>query len=133
MPQQTTTIDSWKSSRRHSVTLPSGVRVEIEIPNLALLIKTGRLPNHLVEAAIESQSKKRVTREDLEDQHEFYTHLIPLTVVEPALTVDDVDDLPQEDVEMIAEFALRLRDTDAVYHHIGGLETVDSFREVRGL
>ena len=130
---QNTTIDSWKSRKTHEVTLPSGVQVTVQIPNLALLIKTGKLPNHLLEQALELQTKSKVTKEDLEDQYELFRQLVVLTVLEPALTPEDVDELPFEDVEMLVQFAMRERDTDAVYHHLGGLETVESFRDFRGL
>jgi hypothetical protein len=128
-----TNIESWKSRKRHTVTLQSGAVVEIEIPNLPLLIKTGRIPNHLIEVAVKAQTATRITKEDVEDQYEFYRQLVALTVVEPELTADDVDSLPFEDVEMLVEFATRARDIDAVGHHLGGLETVDSFRDLRGL
>lgn len=129
----TTTVDSWKSAKTHQITLPSGTKVSIEIPNLPALMKTGRIPNHLVEAAIELQGKQRITPQDLEDQYEFVKQIVVLTVKEPAISDADVDDLPFEDLEMIVQFAMRERDTDAVYHHIGGLELVESFRDVRGL
>ena len=128
-----TTLADWKSAKSHTITLPSGVQVGIVIPNLPLLIKTGRLPNHLVEAAVELQGKKKITAQDLEDQYEFIRQVVAITVVDPDLSLDDVDELPFEDLEMIVQFAMRERDTDAVYHHIGGLEQVESFRDVRGL
>ena len=133
MSQTHATVDSWKSAKTHTITLPSGTKVGIVIPNLPLLMKTGRIPNHLVEAAVELQGKRQITAQDLEDQYEFVKTVVVLTVQEPFISEDDVDELPFEDLEMIVQFAMRERDTDAVYHHIGGLELVDSFRDVRGL
>lgn len=129
-----TKLEAWKTGhKRHKITLPSGMEVSIEIPNLPLLIKTGQLPNHLIEAAVEMQGKRKITAKDLEDQYEFIKQIVVLTVKEPDVVEADVDDLPFEDLEMIVQFAMRERDTDAVYHHIGGLEQVESFRDVRGL
>jgi hypothetical protein len=56
-----------------------------------------------------------------------------LTVVEPKITIDDVPELPYEDIEMLAELATRQRDLDAVGNHIGGLHEVEAFRTFRGL
>ena len=38
-----------------------------------------------------------------------------------------------EDVQMIVQIALRQTDMDAVGHQLGGLETVESFRQFRDL
>jgi hypothetical protein len=54
-------------------------------------------------------------------------------LVTPKITEDDIDDLPIEDVEMLAGFAMRTNDIDAIGHHLGGLETHRRFRELRGL
>ena len=43
----------WKNSRRHTITLPSSAEVDVEIPNLPQLIKTGQIPNNLVDAALD--------------------------------------------------------------------------------
>lgn len=130
-----TTKAAWIKRKRHEVTLPSGTEVAIELPNLPLMLKTGQIPNHLVDAAIEQQNagSVTVTREMIESQHDYYAFLVSQTVKEPEVTPDDVKELPYEDVEMIVEFANRLRDMDAVYKHLGGLETQASFREFRGL
>jgi hypothetical protein len=133
-----TTKASWKKAAVHEgVTLPSGTIVSIKLPNLALMIKTGQLPNTLIDAAVKQQNTNseslEVTREMIEDQWEFYSFLVVHTVVEPAITEDEIADLPVEDVEMLVELATRQRDMDAVYNHIGGLDKLDSFRKFRGL
>lgn len=126
---------AWIKAKRHEVTLPSGTEVSIELPNLPLMLKTGQIPNHLVDAAIDQQNAGTVTvtREMIESQHDYFAFLVSHTVKDPEVTPEDVKDLPYEDVEMIVEFANRLRDMDAVYKHIGGLEKQSSFREFRGL
>lgn len=131
--QSNSNLNQWKSAKRHTVTLHSGAVVEFEVPNLPLLIKTGRIPQPLIEHALSLQTKTKVSKEDIEDQYEFYRVLVPLVVKVPELTPEDVDLIPFEDVEMIVEFATRQRDIDAVGHHIGGLEKIESFRELRGL
>lgn len=131
---QKLTKTAWKARKRHTVILPSGVEVQIELPNLPLLIKTGRIPNELIQQAVKTAAAPdEVTREQIEEQYDFYRTLVVLTVKDPELTPEDVDELPFEDVEMIVEFATRARDMDAAYRHLGGLEKVDSFRDFRGL
>lgn len=134
MSQKKTSIEGWKARSTHEgVTLPSGAVVSIRIPNLPLLAKTGRLPNELVQIALELGQKKKITQDDLEQQVDLTNTLVSLTVIEPALGPDDVPELPFEDQEMVVEFALRMRDLDAVYHHLGGLETIESFRDARSI
>jgi hypothetical protein len=132
-PQAVTNKDEWKALRRHEITLPSGAQVEIEIPNMPVLIKAGRIPNRLIQTVIQFQSASRVTQEMLEEEADFTNLIVSLTVKSPELTPEDVPDVPYEDQSMIVEFAMRARDMDAVGHHLGGLETVESFRDVRGL
>jgi hypothetical protein len=132
-----TTKASWKKAAVHEgITLPSGTVVSIKLPNLPLMIKTGQLPNTLVEDALASQSTSAgttVTREMIEQQWDYYSFLVSKTVVEPAITQDEVAEIPAEDIEMIVEFATRQRDIDAVYSHIAGLDKLDSFRKFRAL
>jgi hypothetical protein len=52
-------------------------------------------------------------------------------VAEPDITPEDVPDLPVLDRDMILEFALRQRDTDAVGHQLYGLEKLDSWVRFR--
>lgn len=122
---------AWKKAKYHDVTCPSGTVVTIQIPNLPALIKAGRVPNELLDAAIGAGPDTEVTREMIEKQADFYAYLISITVTEPSVEPHEVGDLPYEDVEMIASIALRQRDMDAVYKHIGGLDKVASFRNFR--
>ena len=129
-----TTLAGWKKAKRHAVTLPSGVQVQVEIPNLPALIKTGQIPNDLVDLTIKAaQGDLIVSKELIEQQADFTSKLVALTVKEPEITEDDVADLPYEDCELIVEVATRQRDLDAEGHHIGGLEKSADFRKFRGL
>jgi hypothetical protein len=133
-----TTKTSWAKAKRHEVTLPSGTVVTIQIPNLSLMLKTGNIPNNLVEAAVEQQNavasgNPQITREMIEQQWDYSAFLVSKTVAEPAVTPEDVAELPTEDVEMLVEFATRQRDIDALYQHIGGLDKLESFRKFRSL
>lgn len=125
----------WQKRRVHEdVVLPSGARVDVEIPNLAKMIEAGNIPNKLVSVAVSLQGASKLTPEVLKDAWEFAKFIVPEMVVNPAdLTPDDVDDLPYEDVELLVAFASRSTDMDAVGRHLGGLHTVQSFRDLRGI
>lgn len=127
---------AWKAAKRHKAILPSGFEVEIELPNLAQMVKTGQIPNNLIDAAVRVATgdvPDKVTPELLAEQAEFYNKLVVLAVKDPEITEEDVEDLPYEDLEMIVEIATRQRDMDAAYRHLGGLEKVESFRAFRGI
>ena len=134
-----TTKTSWKKAAVHEgVTLPSGTVVSIKLPNLGLMLKTGQIPNTLIDAAVKAQNtvgsdSPEITREMIEDQWEFASFLVSKTVVEPAITQDEVEEIPAEDIEMLVEFATRQRDIDAVFRHISGLDQLESFRQFRSI
>lgn len=129
-----TTLASWKKAATHPVTLASGTEVDIKVPNLPELVASGDFPNHLVDVAIDVASgETKVTAEEVKSQAEFYRHLISKTVVNPAVTPDDVKDIPFEDIELLASIATRQRDVDALGHHIAGLEKNADWRRFRGL
>lgn len=134
MPAPKTTA-AWKKAKTHDVMCPSGTQITIQIPNLALLAKTGQIPNALIASAVKVlEGEQDLTPELLGDQWEFYSKLVLATVVIPDdLSEADVSDLPYEDVEFIVEVASRQRDLDAEGSHIGGLEASAKFRAFRGL
>jgi len=129
------TLAQWKKNKRHLVTLPSGTQVEIEIPNLPQMLKVGQIPNNLVDVAVQvaSGQQRKVTKELLVEQADFYHKLAAMTIKEPAVSEEDIPELPYEDIEMVVEMATRNRDLDAVGHHLAGLEKSDEFRTFRGL
>ncbi len=126
-------LAAWKKAKRHPVTLPSGFEVEIEIPNLPLLVKTGHFPNDLVDAAIGAIQRQEITKELVDQQSDFYHKLVALTVKSPEITEEDVVELPYEDIELLVELATRNRDVDALGRHIAGLHTSREWRKFRGL
>ena len=132
------TKTGWFKAKRHEgVTLPSGTVVTLQLPNLSLMLKTGQLPNGLVEAAVAQQNavanNREITREMIENQWDYYAFLVSKTVVEPTISAEEVAEIPAEDIEMLVEIATRQRDMDAVYRHLSGLDTQESFRRFRGL
>lgn len=128
------TKTNWKKARVHEdITLPSGAKVDIVLPNLPALAKSGALPNELVEVATKAASTGEVPPDLLEQLDAYHKFLVVHTVHKPEITTEDVPELPAEDVDMLIQFATRQIDTDAIGHHLAGLETVKSFREFRGL
>lgn len=129
-----TSAEDWKARRAHrGITLPSGAVVDIELPNVQKLIKSGVLPNALLEAAIQHTNATKITSDMVSETWDYTTWIIPRMVLHPEITEEDVGDLPAEDVEMLASFAARTADMDAVGHHLAGLETLRTFRDARGL
>jgi hypothetical protein len=128
-------LSDWKKNKFHTVTLPSATVVEIAVPDLPTLVKTGAIPNELVDVAIGVASGRKVTRDDIVQQADFYNKLCALTIHKPSATEEDFanDLLPFEDKEMIVEIATRQRDLDAVGEHLAGLEKLASFRKFRGI
>ncbi len=140
-PQKVTSAAQLKKRAVHDdVTLPSGAIVSIKLPNLSQMIKAQTLPNELVEAALRQQVQpgedankpKPLTREDLEQDWDFVEFIVPITLHTPKITAEDVKDLDPMDTTMLANFAARRTDIDAVGHQLGGLDTQASFRQHRG-
>lgn len=133
----------WKKAKVHEdITLPSGAKVDIQLPNLAQLIKGGQVPNQLLEIAtkigtgtLKVDDDEAASPELIGQVNEFHAFLVSQTVVKPEITQQEIldEEIPTEDVSMLVQFALRERDTDVVGHHLAGLETVDTFRKFRGL
>lgn len=130
---QPSSAQAWKRGKTHrGLTLPSGAVVDVVLPNLGSLIKRGELPNELLEAAIGHQKAETITRDMIVESWDYVRWIVPRAVVAPEITEDDVEDLDVVDVEMIASWASRTNDIDAVGHHLGGLETNADWRRFRG-
>lgn len=127
------TTAGWKKAKRHDVTLPSGFEVAIEIPNLPAMVKAGQVPNDLIDAALGAMQKQEITAELIKEQADFFNLLVITMVKEPEITMEDVEDLPYEDVELLVEIGTRQRDLDALGRHIAGLHKSDEWRKFRGL
>lgn len=136
MPEPKKTKTEWGSRKTHKdVHLPSGMVVDIELPNLGLLIKSGEIPNPLIDSAIEFGAGQEPSREALEQSWDFVSWIIPRTVVNPKITQEDVENglIPAEDLDLLAAFISRATDLDAVGNHLGGLQTNAQFRRFRNL
>lgn len=137
--QKTQAVDvaGWKKAASHYPLLPSGVRVGIRIPDLAGLIESGDIPQHLLDAALEAAqptaNQEPPTKEKILQQLEWTNKLVQLTVVEPKLDENDLKEIPVEDKEFIVALATRSRDLDAEGEHLAGLTKSEKFRRFRGL
>jgi hypothetical protein len=136
-----TSKSGWKKAGVHTVTLPSGVVVEIRIPNLAAMAQAGELDNDLLQYAVPDLPQDE-TEEPTPEQKKanltklanFHQWLVSKTLVDPALSPEEVKEtVPTPDLEVLVELASRRRDVDVVGHHIGGLEVSAAFRTFRGI
>lgn len=134
---KTTTKTAWKKAAVHEgVLMPSGVRVDIKIPDLPALIEAGTIPQHLLEAALGAAAPGSVdtpAADLIAKEREFTDVLTAITVVNPSITPDDAAELPYEDKKMIVAMAMRQQDWDAEGEILGGLMTSEKFRRFRGL
>lgn len=136
---KTVSLEQWKKSSVHVISLPSGSAVGIKIPDLAALIEAGEIPQNLLDAALSAagaggdRADKAPTKEFILQEAEFSNKLVQTTVVQPKLSEANVREIPFEDRVMIVEIATRQRDLDAEGNHIGGLHKSESFRKFRGL
>lgn len=133
---------AWKQAKTHTdITLPSGMVVDIQIPDLAAMAKAGQLDNELIQYAIpdapaveQEEPSVEEKKSNLTKLADFHDWLVSITVVNPKLTPAEVaDTVPTPDKEVLIELATRRRDMDVVGHHIGGLEVSAEFRKFRGI
>lgn len=135
-PKATTKAGWKKAALYEGVRCPSGVYVDIKIPDLPALIEAGTIPQHLLDAAIGAASPAAVdtpTKDLIAKEREFTDVLVSLTVVNPAITEDDARELPYPDKEMLVALAMRKRDWDAEGEILGGLMSSEKFRRFRQL
>ena len=126
----------WKKAAIHTVTLESGMVVKIKLPNLPKLIEAGAIPQSLIDVAIDVATNRRTERpgpDVIQQQREFTDLVVLETVVEPAITKEDLDEIPYEDKEMLVEFATRQRIFDAKGHHLAGMQKDADFRRFHRL
>lgn len=133
MPEQKTTVASWKKAGLHDVMLPSGTTITIKIPDLPALIEAGEIPQNLLDVAMlaANGTPPTISAEAMGKEREFTERLVRITVVEPALSEEDVKSIPFEDKDKIVALATRQHDFDSEGNHIGGLDKSEKFRKFR--
>lgn len=133
MATPASTKTNWKKAGEHEVKLPSSTVVKIRLPNLPEMIRGGSFPNNLLPIAIKRVKEEEITADKISELADYHRFLVHTMVLSPPIELEDVPDLPSEDVDMLIAFANRERDTDAVGHHLSGLETDEQFRKFRRL
>lgn len=122
-----TSVADWKRRAIHAITLPSGAEVKVRIPDLVLLTKGNAVPQNLRAAALVEMTKQLTGRmpdlggeDDSPIDEELLSQIANLqewlvleAVVEPALSADDLAEIPTEDKAMITAISGRERATDA--------------------
>jgi len=144
----------------HLAVLPSGLRpdgdheyVKFVIPDAGQLLRTGRIPSNLREAAIVFSSHPDGTDELMRELvitaalrgpgqdtianvinagHDLAHVLVAEMVVAPEITVEDVAGgvIPELDVRMLLEFAERMRNIDAAGNELP-IVTMDEWATFR--
>lgn len=133
-PRKAVSKAQWGKAKVHEgITLPSGAVVDIQIPNVTEMAKSGELPNSLLEVATKVATTQTIPDDYLGQLYDFQAFLVTKTVVKPEVTLEDVPNLPAEDVVVLVQFATRERDMDVLGHHLAGLEKIDEYRRFHGL
>ena len=137
-----TPADVWRQKAIHTVTTPSGAVLRIRIPGIGTLLENGDLPDYLygialldishpdgaagalremVDDVLLEGEKRTVVLDQVRKLGEYQRRLVAAALVDPALTYDEIkkDDLPEDDLGMVAEIVQRLRATDARGVRIG--------------
>ncbi len=152
-------LSVWQARSVHTITCPSGQRIRIRIPGIATLLEHGDLPDDLTEIALLELSAVNGATGELAQQlassangnrseilervrqyGQFQRELVRAAVVaveiegewqDVKLSLDDLGELPEDDLALVAEIVQRLRATDARGVKIG-VEPLDrwaTFRE----
>jgi hypothetical protein len=137
----------------HLAVLPSGNVVRFKIPNMSALVRSGRLPEALREAALIFSSHPEGPDELMRELvitaalrgpgqdtlsrmiaagQDLTPHLLAEMLVEPELTAEEIAEglLPELDVRMLLEFAERLRNVDAAGNQLP-ITTLDDWATFR--
>lgn len=146
---------SW-AGRVHEVTCPSGARVTYRDLTAAELAMLDELPSELLEIAAAEwgtpggggglamaadpvlslaedtppagrAAAEERSRELLRALWQVNRHLVAAALVEPKMTYDELANVPQADLQMLALLLNRATDQDAAGRHVG-VVPLDSFR-----
>lgn len=148
------TADAWKKrGGPHRITLPSGMRVRARVLGLATLARLEGLPEDLTDAVVlhvanlEAGGLPAVIGVELANQKtdpeaaarlakhvadfgRLTKHLVAEALVEPAMTVDELDEIPDDDLEMLMRIVTGRQAFDAAGIRIG-VEPVDAWATFR--
>jgi hypothetical protein len=150
---------SWKKrGGPHRITLPSGQRVLANVLGLSQLARLEGLPDDLTDAVVlhivnlengglpakigaELSKAGHGDEEAAEKANQYIAdfgrlakHLVAEALVEPELTVDDLDEVPEEDLEMLMRIVTGRQTFDAAGVRIGvePLNAWATFRDEHG-
>lgn len=109
----------WLAFNVREIDLPSGMKVTIRKPSQLQVIEAGYIPSQLTKAAIEvfEQGAEAVKELDELEQRDLVveakrllTCLIAAALIEPKLTVEDVELIPPDDFDTLAGEIMRVRE-----------------------
>ena len=143
--------EQWAAFGVHEITLPTGARVEIRLPDMGLLLAANRVPARLRDgalkrfreaieepdpetdpeaaalAAAEESTDEKKAKDDpfdpekLAELRDLNFWLVEQMLVRPKVTVAQMLEgaIPNEDMELLVDVALRETDEDALGVKIG--------------
>jgi hypothetical protein len=153
-PDWAGTAANWKArGGPHRITLPSGMRVQARVLGLASLARLDGLPDDLTDAVVlhvanleqgglpavigaelaaqktDPEAAARLAKH-VADFALLTRHLVAEALVEPAMTVGDLDQVPEDDLEMLMRIVTGRQAFDAAGIRIG-VEPVDAWATFR--
>jgi hypothetical protein len=127
-------VGDWIQAAEHEPLCPSGFRPKIRIPDLAALIESGEIPQHLLEVAIGVATGDTKPSVDLvKQQREFTDKLVQHMVVEPTLDAETVAQIPFEDKDFLVALARASATSTRRASTSPGLSKSEKFRRFRRL
>jgi hypothetical protein len=148
------TAAGWKKrGGPHRITLPSGMRVQARVLGLASMARLDGLPTELTDAVVlhvanlengglpavigvelakqktDPEAAGRLAKH-VSDFNELSKHLVAAALVDPVMTVDDLQAVPDEDLEMLMRIVTGRAAFDAAGVRIG-VEPVDAWATFR--
>jgi hypothetical protein len=132
---------AWKRKRVHQITLPTGQQVLARFPDTTTLFQNEAVSSDLIHVAFMDQFAPDMLRaiigdtdkeaELLKNFNELGDRLAVDMLVEPKLTLEELREIPQEDLDMLKQIAMRERNTDAkgVVLGVVQLDVFTTFRE----
>lgn len=149
--------DQWRKRVIQNVTLPSGQQVTIRIPGLGALARLDALPKELAEIALleisreggaaaalakdivaaaggDDEAADSRVAEGIRRLGELTKRLVVESLIDPKLTYEELDDVPEDDLEKLMRIVSRRDPFDSAGRVIGALPVSDlaAFQETHG-
>jgi len=136
------TVAEWRSRREVEAVTPTGIRVRLRPPNIQRHALSGGLPSGLKRLATADDKVAVLNQVMASDDgdadaaaletRDYLDRVVVAMVVEPAISLEDIEEIPPVDYQWLVEVAFRNNDYDGEGHYLWGTEPLNRwafFRE----